>query len=207
MKKAIIASFIFAATAAFAGQNGVAHSGNQNSNGPQYGSSYGQGQGQQSSNANTNVLSNRAGSKSVSKAAGGNAKQQQSNQSSGNAAVSVEGSHYQEARRPVETAYAAGLVVSQGTCLGSASGGVQGASLGVSFGSTKQDAGCHLIRRMDILAQLGMPDAAVALACAEDPAIREALTATGRRCSEGGRVVHHQFIRESNIPAPQQDRN
>ena len=130
----------------------------------------------------------QAASKSTAKATNKQSQgqhQQQSLRNAGNSNVSVGGNSYEESRRPVNTPGAIGLVASPGTCLGSASGGVQGSSIGIAFGTTVRDDGCHLVRRMVVLDQLGLSDAALALACLEDDNIRESMTRVGRSCTTG----------------------
>lgn len=152
------------------------------------------GIGVQSSSAAT-ALSNQAVNVRTGKnvAKGGQAK---AKASGGNSAVTIQGNA--APRYPVATAYAAGLVASPGTCLGSASAGVQGAAIGLSIGSTTRDDGCHLIRRAVLLDQMGQPDAALALACLEDDNIREAMTRVGRSCSNGGLVSATWNVRSPN---------
>ena len=113
--------------------------------------------------------------------------QSQDLNNAGNASVQVTGDTYQQRRIPVATAFAAGLVASYGTCLGSASGGVQGAAIGLSFGTTTMDQGCHLIRRMNALVVMGMPQAALTLACIEDDAMYTAIRTAGYYCAESDR--------------------
>ena len=177
---AIVLSFIGASAANATGQNGKSLALNDmkstnNAPPPQIGI----GIGVQSGAAST------AQSNSSAKGGkGGNAKQGQTQgqslSKSGNSSVNI-----QAPKMPVHTAYAAGLVASNGTCLGSASGGIQGSAIGLSFGSTVKDDGCHLIRRMVVLDQLGLSGAALMLACLEDDNIRQAVTAIGVSCQTG----------------------
>lgn len=103
-------------------------------------------------------------------------------------AVTIEGDAAAAAPRiPVATAYAAGLTAT-GPCLGSASGGIQAAAVGISLGGTKQDEGCNRRYNAQVLDSMGMTDAAIMLLC-QDDAIREAMTATGRSCAQGGAKV------------------
>ena len=140
-------------------------------------------------------LSNSQGGAGGAGGAGGKASQGQEQgqgqsqdlNNAGNASVNVTGDTYQQRRIPVSTAFAAGLVASYGTCLGSASGGVQGAAIGLSFGTTTMDQGCHLIRRMNALVVMGMPQAALTLACIEDDAMYTAIRTAGYYCAESDR--------------------
>ena len=201
-KFTLLAACLLASSAFATGQHGKSHAENTQApppanQGPTHNN--GNGQGQQQSSANTNVVNSNASSK----AKGGNAVQgqKQNMRNAGNSNVVIGGSSYQEAKRPVNTAYAAGLVASPGTCLGSASGGVQGSAIGLSFGSTTRDDGCHLIRRMVVLDQLGMSDAALSLACLEDDNIREAMTRVGRSCATG-RVSTSWNVQSANPVVP-----
>ena len=105
-----------------------------------------QGQSQSSRNSNRNT------------AEGGNAAATGGNSggntlTGGAVAVSVEGDKgdmvYAPAqeRAPVATAYAAPLVSSNGTCMGSSSGGVQTGAVGITVGTTWKDDDCD--RRYD----------------------------------------------------------
>lgn len=166
----------FAAQAQNLGQNGISNAGNVQAPPPanQGPTEYnGNGQGQQQANANTVTATGKAKAKAKAKA-----------QSSGNSVVvGADGR-----RIPVATAYAAGLAASNGTCLGSASGGVQFVPFGISGASTKEDKGCNLRYNAEMLRSLGMEDAAVAVMC-EDEYVRRAMTATGRSCEQGGAKV------------------
>jgi len=146
------------------------------------------GIGVQSSAAGTGIATAKGGKAS---AKGGNAAQRQAQaqrlNNAGNSSVQVTGDTYEQRRTPVSTAFAAGLVASYGTCLGSASGGVQGAAIGLSFGTTTMDQGCHLIRRMNALIVMGMPQAALTLACIEDDAMYTAIRTAGYYCAESDR--------------------
>lgn len=84
-------------------------------------------------------------------------------------------------RRPVNTAYAAPLTSSPETCMGSTSGGVQGASLGVSFGSTWESHGCEARMDARALDAMGMRTAAIARLC-QGAGNRKAMEAAGETC-------------------------
>lgn len=84
-------------------------------------------------------------------------------------------------RDPVATAYSGALTASNGTCLGSASGGVQGAAFGVSLGSTKKDEGCDARYDAATLMSMGQPRAALARLCQREE-IAKAIEASGQRC-------------------------
>jgi hypothetical protein len=111
-----------------------------------------QGQSQSSRNNNRNTAEGgRGGNAAATGGAGGNSG---GNTLTGGAvAVSVEGDKgdmvYAPAqeRAPVATAYAAPLVSSNGTCMGSSSGGVQTGAVGITVGTTWKDDDCD--RRYD----------------------------------------------------------
>lgn len=183
---AIILSFIGAGAAHATGQNGKSlalNDMNSTNNSPPPAIGIGIGvQSGAASTAQANAASSAKGGKATAK--GGNAKQSQGQaqtlKSSGNSSV-----NFEAPKIPVSSAIAAGLVASPGTCLGSASGAVQGSAIGIGFGTTTRDDGCHLIRRMVVLDQLGLSGAALMLACIEDDNIREAVTAIGVSCQTG----------------------
>lgn len=137
------------------------------------GQQQGQVQGQQQSSRNTNTSRNNNQSSATGGAAtatggasGGNTL------ATGAVNVAVEGAKgdvvYAPAqeRNPVATAYAAPLTVSNGTCMGSSSGGVQVPTAGISFGTTWKDDDCD--RRYDA-------NSMVALGTDEDKAAARAL--------------------------------
>ena len=102
-----------------------------------------------------------------------NSKNTASASSGGNTqSVSVQGDA--ASRMPASTAYSAALAASNGTCLGSASGGIQGMGAGVSFGSTKLDTGCDTRYDVQTLQSMGLHTAAVARAC-QKPELAEAM--------------------------------
>jgi hypothetical protein len=84
-------------------------------------------------------------------------------------------------RRPVNTAYAAPLTSSPETCMGSSSGGVQGASFGVSIASTWESVKCDRRMFARSLESLGKRAAAVAMLCLDDD-VRKAMAAAGDPC-------------------------
>lgn len=141
-------------------------------------------------------------------AKGGNAKQSQSVKNSGNATladvgnssavasadnsgnnvgsgnvtdVNVQGATYRAARIPVATAYAASLTSGMDTCLGSASGGLQTAPVGVSIGGTKVDKNCVLIKQVQLLLELRQERAACFRA-RRDPDIDQSYRDAGVDC-------------------------
>ena len=98
--------------------------------------------------------------------------------------VSVSGDQTRQYRRPVSTAYAANLTSGIDTCLGSMSGGAQAPIVGLSFGSTKVDKNCVMIKQVQLLKQLGYESAACFRARAGDEgkAIDAAMTQAGIVC-------------------------
>jgi hypothetical protein len=92
--------------------------------------------------------------------------------------------NYESYRIPVNTAFAASLTSGQDTCVGSASGGVQTQVAGISIGKTYRDRNCELIKQVQLLNQMGMPDAACfrARAGKEGEEIDAALAAAGIDC-------------------------
>jgi hypothetical protein len=115
------------------------------------------------SKANSNAISN-----SNAKATGGTSVAEQSQQqqlensgnNTGSASVAVEGDRIAAPRFPVSTAYAPGLVAGEFTCLGSAGAGAQTSPVGLSFGTTRKDDNCILIRQTQLLESLGYHKAA-----------------------------------------------
>lgn len=85
--------------------------------------------------------------------------------------------------RTVSSAYAAPLAASNGSCMGSTSGGVQGASFGVSVGSTWSDVDCNRRYNAMMLSNLGKDPAAIALMC-QDPAVEVAMRTAGMPCPQ-----------------------
>lgn len=86
-----------------------------------------------------------------------------------------------ESQRPVASAVATGLVAANGTCMGSSSVGGQGATLGLSFGTTWESRKCDTRYDVAMFASLGLLEAAVARAC-QEPDNRAAIEATGKTC-------------------------
>lgn len=118
--------------------------------------------------------SGNSSNRNDNKATGGNA-------SNDGVRVDIGGDRYEAARIPVATAYAAGLTATNGTCFGSASGGLQGPGFGVTLGSTVFDDNCD--RRYDSqeLRALGQADAALALMC-QKASIAEAMKSSSKPC-------------------------
>lgn len=85
---------------------------------------------------------------------------------------------YKAARIPVNTAYAAPLVASNDTCMGSTSGGGQGITFGLSFATTWTDKDCVIRKDARFLHNTHRVDIALALMC-EKESVRRAVSRTG----------------------------
>lgn len=94
--------------------------------------------------------------------------------------------NYKSHRAPVTTAYATSLTSGVDTCTGSMSGGVQTQVVGLSLGKTNVDKNCILIKQVQLLSQLGIPEAACfrARAGEEGKAIDDAMKAAGVNCMD-----------------------
>lgn len=75
------------------------------------------------------------------------------------------------------------LTTSNDTCMGSTSGSVNIAGVGIGGGSTWTDTNCKMLKNSRELWNMGMKAAALALMC-KDPDNREALEQTGFKCPE-----------------------
>lgn len=112
--------------------------------------------------------------------------------------VTVEGDLYEAADIPVATAYAPALTSSNDTCMGSSSGGVQGMTFGVSFGSTWRDGDC--VRRKDarLLHNMGYGSVAAALMCQKGE-VAQAFADAGLTCGVAASKEEHAATGESTI--------
>lgn len=165
---------------AMGGNAAVVGSGNSNVRNT---NTQGQQQGQQQSSRNRNTNTANGGN-----ATGGNATGGAGGNSGGNV-ITVEGDKGDtyiapaQERNPVATAYAAPLVSTNGTCMGSSSAGGQGASLGLSFGTTWTDNNCDIRYDAEALRAAGLPDAARARLC-QKAEIKDAMAAAGTPCTD-----------------------
>lgn len=106
-------------------------------------------------------------------------------------AVSVEGAKGDtyiapaQERNPVATAYAAPVIASNGTCMGSSSGGGQGAAIGISFATTWTDNSCDIRYDAEALRAAGLTGAARARLC-QKADIAKAMEAAGTPCPSAG---------------------
>lgn len=140
----------------------------------------GQQQGQSQSSRNNNQSSATGGNATggAASATGG---------ASGGNTFTVEGDKgdviYAPAqeRNPVATAYAAPLTATNGTCMGSSSGGAQSAAFGFSVGTTWTDGSCDIRYDAEALRAAGLPMAARARLC-QKPEIAKAMEAAGTPC-------------------------
>jgi hypothetical protein len=84
-------------------------------------------------------------------------------------------------RNPVSSAFAPALSSGFDTCMGSTSGAVSSAVVGVAFGKTYVDKNCQTIKNARELWNMGQRSAALARMCMDD-LNREAMEATGFAC-------------------------
>ena len=100
----------------------------------------------------------------------------------GNATNSLSLRMEAQLRDPVATATAPALAVSNGTCMGSTSGGVQGVSFGVSVGGTWVDAGCDARYDTILLQTMGLSGVAKQRIC-QKPEVAKAMRDAGESCA------------------------
>ena len=100
---------------------------------------------------------------------------------------------------PAAQAWAAPLVATEDTCMGSSSAGVQAASFGVSLGTTWRDGDC--VRRKDarLLHNMGLSGVAAALMC-QKAAVAEAFADAGVPCVAP--AVQETRAAPAPVPAP-----
>lgn len=186
---------------------GSGNSANTNTLGQQQGQAQGQLQGQQQGQVATG--GNSSSTSGASSNSGGNTMVGGANTSTqaNTTNVSVAGdtvTYQAQERNPVNTAYAAPLAASNGTCLGSASGGLQTVAVGVSFGSTKIDEGCDARYDAIALNQLGERDAARARLCLK-PEIAEAFSRAGKPCPGTKTAAAPAAVQTASIGASASD--
>ena len=182
---------------------GSGNSANINTLGQQQGQAQGQAQGQQqgqvatggsssstsgaSSNSGGNTFTTGATTQTVTSGPVSQSNAGNNTQTS----VTVHGdtvTYEAQKRNPVSTAYSGPLAASNGTCLGSASGGLQTVAVGVSFGTTTLDEGCDARYDAIALSQLGEHAAARARLCLK-PEIAKAMEDAGVPCAGAKKVV------------------
>ena len=83
------------------------------------------------------------------------------------------------------------LTTSNDTCMGSTSGGANGAGFGVSFGSTWTDEHCKRLKMSRELWNKGMKAASLAMDCM-DPGAKAALEMTGTKCPQSMTVAERR---------------
>jgi len=86
-----------------------------------------------------------------------------------------------DGRTAASTAYAAPIIATEDTCMGSSSVGAQGMAFGLSVGTTWRDHNCQRLKNARELAHMGYDNAAVALLCV-DGDVRRAMTRAGTPC-------------------------
>ena len=89
------------------------------------------------------------------------------------------------------------LTTSNDTCMGSTSGSVNIAGLGIGGGSTWTDNNCKMLKNSRELWNMGMKAAAMALMC-NDPANKEALELTGYVCPQSKKAKEDNAKAESD---------
>lgn len=104
-------------------------------------------------------------------------------------------------RIPVATAYAAPLIASQDTCMGSRMAGAQAVGIGVSVAHTWQDDNCRRLKNARQLAALGYQRAAVQLLCVDDE-VRHAMFVAGTPCPADEPVMIPVVEQQAPPPEP-----
>ena len=178
-------SFTSSAASAAASANSMSSSGgNTLSNNSSSG-------GNTQSNAGNNSTNNLSSGGNTQSATQTNTGNNSSNAANGNS-VTVNGdtvTYKAQDRNPVSTAYAAPLTASNGTCMGSTSGGIQGIGLGISVGSTWTDSSCDMRYDAEALRAAGLPGAAQARLC-QKPEIAVAMEDAGTPCPKSDKGVY-----------------
>lgn len=140
----------------------------------------GQQQGQiQGQKQNSTSISRNANKNSNISAGGTSAARSGDVSSNPNQSTVVEGDHDEAAKIPVQSAYSAGLVASNGTCMGSSSGGATGPGFSATFGTTWKDSDCSRRYTAEALKAAGRTNAAFGVLCQ----IPDVKAATPRECA------------------------
>lgn len=105
------------------------------------------------------------------------------------------------ARNPARTAYAAPLIASEDTCMGSRVSGAQAAGFGVSFATTWIDANCRRLKNARELSALGYPEAAVQLLCMDDE-VYAAMERAGTPCPGVQRIAVVEPAPQAEVAPP-----
>lgn len=154
------------------------HNSNLNAQGQLQGQQ--QGQSQNASAKQGQSQSSRNNNDNQSNASNTNSNANSGNNS--NQTVTVQGDSYEAARIPVSTAYAPNIMPTA-VCMGSSSGGVQGASFGVSIGSSWTDDNCMLLEQVrTVAAVIGDRETAQEMMC-DVAAYANARARTGKPCA------------------------
>lgn len=134
-----------------------------------------------SSNKNVNLNGSISGAaaKSTSDANANSNSRSDANNSNSN--LNEGNSVYINHERNVASAYAPNIVSSNDTCMGSISAGGQGASFGISLGSTYTDNDCILRKDARLLYNMGLKETAIHLLCSKD-SLRDALVSSNIGC-------------------------
>lgn len=165
----------------YSGGNTQSNAGNNSTNNVSSG-------GNTQSNAGNNSTNNASSGGNTQSATQTNTGNNSANSANGNS-VTVNGdtvTYKAQDRDPVSTAYAAPLTASNGTCMGSTSGGIQGIGLGISVGSTWTDESCDMRYDAEALRAAGLPKAAQARLC-QKKEIAAAMEAAGTPCLGGAK--------------------
>lgn len=139
------------------------------------------------SNSGGNTLSNGSSSSSgasSTSSSGGNTLTGGTQSATQANAVTVNGdtvTYQAQQRDPVASAWAAPLTSGSNTCMGSSSGGAQGVTFGVSFGTAWQDDNCNARYDAQALNSLGLRPAAIARLCQRSDNAK-AIEAAGGKC-------------------------
>lgn len=122
-------------------------------------------------------------------------------------AVATFDSHnvYEAPKPVVASAFAPALAAGFDTCMGSTSGAVSSAVIGIAMGSTYVDVGCEMRKDARELWNMGQRAAALARTCMS-PLNREALELTGYECPQTANariVAKNKAIADAAIIEPQ----
>lgn len=113
--------------------------------------------------------------------------------------ASVGSRRYRGPRIPAATAFAASLIATDDTCMGSRSFGVQAMGFGVSFATTWQDRSCRRLKNARALDALGYRPAAIQLLC-QDTEVWRAMERAGTPCPL--QTVNHETT-PADAPEPE----
>jgi OmpA-OmpF porin, OOP family len=103
---------------------------------------------------------------------------------------------------PAATAYAAPIIATTDSCMGSSSFGAQGMRFGMSVASVWNDDNCRRIKNARQLTALGYRRAAVELLCIDED-VRAAMLSAGTPCPSDERLIPVVAKIEPPTPPPQ----